>query len=67
VPATSWQHYRAKAAAKRRHHGPAADVSDDLRAMRAAQAEEYVRQLASALDLERRRHLAALLLAGDGS
>ena len=69
MPTTSWQHHRARIAAKRRHHGPTVDVSDDLRAMRAAQAEEYLRELIGSPqppDLEQRCRLARLLLpAGD--
>jgi hypothetical protein len=66
VPTTSWQHYRATVAAKRRHHGPDADVSDDLRAMRAALAEEYLRELIGDLSLEQRAQLARVALAPQG-
>jgi hypothetical protein len=65
----TWQHHRARIAAKRRHHGPAVDVADDLRAMRTAQAEEYLRDLIGGPqppDLEQRVKLVRLLLpAGD--
>jgi hypothetical protein len=37
--------HRARIAAKRRHHGPDADVADDIRNMRAARAEDYIRSL----------------------
>jgi hypothetical protein len=66
VPTTSWQHYRARIAAKRRHHGPTADVSDDLRAMRAAQAAEYLREVRGGLTVAQRSHLAVVLLTPDG-
>jgi hypothetical protein len=62
----SWQHYRATAAAKRRHHGLTADVSDDLRAMREAQGEEHVRRLIRRFSptAEQRARWAVILLGG---
>jgi hypothetical protein len=66
VPATSWQHHRARIAAKRRHHGPDAAVEDDLQAMREAQAEEHVRRLLHRFSptAEQRARLAVIVLGG---
>jgi hypothetical protein len=71
VPTTSWQHHRARIAAKRRHHGATADVADDLRAMRVAQAEQVLRDLIDSPqppDAEQRCRLIGVLIpAGDAS
>jgi hypothetical protein len=69
VPTTTWQHHRARIAAKRRHHGPTADVTDDLRAMHAAQAEQFLRELNGGPhppDPEQRVRLARIILTPAG-
>jgi hypothetical protein len=69
VPASTWQHHRARLAALRRHHGPGADVTEVLRDLRAAKAEEDLRELVAgqpALTIEQRARLAARLLEPGG-
>ena len=62
----SWQHHRAKLAAKRRYH-PEASCDAELAALRAARAEDYIKRLvetAPPLTADQRERLAVLLRAG---
>jgi hypothetical protein len=66
----TWTHHRARIAARKRHYGPDADVSDLARDLRAARAEDYIRGLVTAeppLSVEQRAHLARLLVPGGGA
>jgi hypothetical protein len=71
VSASTWQHHRARLAALRRHHGAGADVAEVLRDLRAAKAEEYLRDLAAGdppLTAEQRVRLVRVLTgAGDAA
>jgi hypothetical protein len=71
LSASTWQHYRARIAALRRHHGPGADVSEVARDLRAARAEAYLRDLVAddpPLTAEQRVRLAGVLTeAGDAA
>jgi aromatic ring hydroxylase len=68
---STWQHHRARLAALRRHHGPGADTAEVERDLRAARAEQYVRQLVAdepPLTAEQRVRLVRLLTgAGDAT
>jgi uncharacterized membrane protein len=55
----------ARIAARKRWHGPGADVAEVERDLRVARAAEYVRGLLD-LPLDRRARLAAQLLAPGG-
>jgi hypothetical protein len=70
LSASTWQHHRARLAALRRHHGPGADVTEVLRDLRAAKAEEDIRELVAgepALTREQRARLARIILAPAGA
>jgi len=68
---STWQHHRARLAALRRHHGQGADTAEVERDLRAARAEQYVRQLVAdepPLTAEQRVRLVRLLAgAGDAT
>ncbi len=67
---STWQHHRARLAALRRHHGPGADVAEVTRDLRAARAEDYLRELVTtepALTIHQRARLAAQLLEPAGN
>ena len=58
---------RGQLAAVIRHHGPSADASEIARDLRAARAEEYLRELVAdtPLTADQRVRLVGLLLPGD--
>jgi hypothetical protein len=63
IVSDSWTVHRARAAGKRRQN-PDADIDDELRDMRAARAEDYIRDLVDTfppLTQEQRSRLAAIL------
>lgn len=64
----TWTVHRARIAAIKRHH-PDADVSAEVRNLRAARATDYVQQLVASappLSFEQRSRLAAILLSAGG-